>query len=64
MLDNLDRVQAIMKLNRAYINFLKKHLSVIELSNNFFRSLREDTKKKVQYPSSSVKRALKKASVI
>lgn len=59
MLDNLDGVQKIMKLNEIYIKYLKRNLPVIKLSNKFFYDLRMDNKKGTKYPFKLVKKEFK-----
>ena len=64
MLSNLDEINKIMKLNPSYIQFLKKNMPLIKLSNNFFYGLRKDKKKKLEFPSLLVNRELKKSKFI
>ena len=58
ILENLDSISKIMKLNKTYVKFLSKHIDIIKLSNNFFFSLRKDPKKRVVYPSKLVTKSL------
>jgi tRNA A-37 threonylcarbamoyl transferase component Bud32 len=64
MLNNLDEINKIMKLNSSYIKFIKKNKVLIELSNDFFYRLRKDKTKKLEYPSLLVNRELRKLKLI
>lgn len=58
ILENLDSISKIMKLNKAYVKLLNKHFETIKLCNNFFHALRKDVKKRVVYPSKLVTKSL------
>jgi serine/threonine protein kinase len=64
MLNNLDEVNKVMKLNLTYVQFLKKNLVLIKLSNNFFYELHKDKKKKLEFPSLQVNKELKKLKLV
>lgn len=61
MLSNLEKIQKIMRLNRTYVKFLNKYLTILRLSNDFFFQLRKDNRKRTVYPCDLVTKALKKS---
>lgn len=49
LIKNLDTLNAFMKLDTSYLNYLKTNLRVIKKSNHFFKTLRDDPKKRHRY---------------